>query len=853
MLSEIPRPAPSRAWFNFAEQVEARAVGVSLVAILGCFLAGMLALSPHIFPVSGNWMLVEVQKLHRGATLYGTDYTVSPPVIYVITDVVYRLFGAALQNFRIAGSAMLTGVLFLQYLVLRKAVPAWWAVLAIALTIVIYVKTPWEIYYSYLYVAYGFLFAGLLIAQKRTPAAMIAFGLFVGVSWMSKITIGGMAAISTLGYFGFVLCLAAACRDWNNVRMTALRAVQFSAGVLTGYLVPFGALAVLGIKVSLVGSFALIYAGGTKGTLAAVLTRPFLNLGKYAQITLSGSYSDTSTVALFLQNVYHQVSLEVLCGIVFVLSTAVLIWAVIKAIRAKEFYARAVDREFLAAVIAGGVSYASAMSNIFDTDQFIITVVYAAFCSFALARQFRGDESRGSAVYPFGAILFGGAASIGLLVGIGHPKPGLLDFIVWADFLALLFFVLVRGIRPVFVLLAAVLLVATFWTKYNLVTFNWWESNLLAKTSTLQTALGFYAPPMYYQYAEFTYHVGDCFRSAAQSPSAYAFPTSTLPYHILNVLPATRSVVHHADVFSAKYVGEEFERISAARAALLFLTAWTPQKMNEIDRDFAGGKPSSQTLMWRRLMPFARRNYRLIKTFVPNLYAGDEYNFPIQVWLRKDVGAVVTSCIATVPTAHLSVPASYDPDAARVSTVVFGPVGGGPSAIFPSIANDAVQGLNLTVPRNASNGFRFYSDGAKLKQRVAALDSSGNWSIAARAFKPGGGFWAALSDERVKFSINPYTDGLLKARQLVPVWFTYNGLAGTPAGSSYVGLVAQSVRPVLPYTLRTQPMRLRAADARETQIFVFDSSSLNYVLLNSIVTLEAHDRALERRLEQLEH
>lgn len=226
-----------------------------------------------------------------------------------------------------------------------------------------------------------------------------------------------------------------------------------------------------------------------------------------------------------------------------------------------------------------------------------------------------------------------------------------------------------------------------------------------------------------------------------------------------------------------------------------------------------------------------------------------------KTWILASAGvAVLVVGLAMLyrPAPHL---ATYAPSGPTLPTEIFGPLGGGPSDEFPSIANDAgpVPGFNFSVPKRSTNGYRFFNDGSAVRSVIAHLDAHGDWTIAGRAFKPGGGAWLAISDARVKTNIHPFTMGLDQALELHPVWYSYNGLAGTRAdGKRYVGLIAQDVQKVLPFAVSTRKLLLHPGDANPTDVLEVDASSLTYVLLNSIKQLAVQQDDLEARIHRLE-
>jgi hypothetical protein len=113
------------------------------------------------------------------------------------------------------------------------------------------------------------------------------------------------------------------------------------------------------------------------------------------------------------------------------------------------------------------------------------------------------------------------------------------------------------------------------------------------------------------------------------------------------------------------------------------------------------------------------------------------------------------------------------------------------------------------------------------------------------AAKPGDALWTVASDRRQKEDITPYQDGLSVLRQLVPVWFKYNGQGGsTRDGERHVGLIAQEVQPIAPYLVGSQPGKL-TPEGPETTLLHFKGNALLYMLINTV-------KELATRLDQAE-
>jgi hypothetical protein len=112
------------------------------------------------------------------------------------------------------------------------------------------------------------------------------------------------------------------------------------------------------------------------------------------------------------------------------------------------------------------------------------------------------------------------------------------------------------------------------------------------------------------------------------------------------------------------------------------------------------------------------------------------------------------------------------------------------------------------------------------------------------AYKAGGGSWTAVSDARIKTVEGDYTPGLAELLQLRPVTYRYRPNCGiTATATSYVGLIAQEVAPVLPDMVHTTNGIIDGQPV--TDLMALDVNELQYVLLNAIRELSARVEALE--------
>jgi hypothetical protein len=107
------------------------------------------------------------------------------------------------------------------------------------------------------------------------------------------------------------------------------------------------------------------------------------------------------------------------------------------------------------------------------------------------------------------------------------------------------------------------------------------------------------------------------------------------------------------------------------------------------------------------------------------------------------------------------------------------------------------------------------------------------------AWKYGGGSWLVFSDARSKENVHPFTDGLDVLEKIEPVNYTYNGLGQSPKGYEGIGVIAQDIEKVAPYTIAKRMGKLHPEDAEETELYSVDPSALTYVTINAIKELDA--------------
>ncbi len=134
-----------------------------------------------------------------------------------------------------------------------------------------------------------------------------------------------------------------------------------------------------------------------------------------------------------------------------------------------------------------------------------------------------------------------------------------------------------------------------------------------------------------------------------------------------------------------------------------------------------------------------------------------------------------------------------------------------------------------------------------------ALYSNGKFEVSIdNAVKPSTNTWTIASDARLKTNIRPFTDGLDVLTQIRPVRYYYNGLAGTPTENENIGIIAQEMQKIAPYTVGTSNVKLHPEDTQQTEILNYNSHAITYVTINAVKELNERVKMLEAKLLQME-
>jgi len=118
------------------------------------------------------------------------------------------------------------------------------------------------------------------------------------------------------------------------------------------------------------------------------------------------------------------------------------------------------------------------------------------------------------------------------------------------------------------------------------------------------------------------------------------------------------------------------------------------------------------------------------------------------------------------------------------------------------------------------------------------------------AGKPGSSLWIVSSDRRLKQEIEDYEDGLEEILQIHPVWYRYNGKYQLPTDKRFVGVIAQEIQKIAPYTVSSY-----TAEDEETgsqgEYLNYDGTAIIYMLVNATQEQQELIKAQQTEIEEL--
>jgi hypothetical protein len=201
------------------------------------------------------------------------------------------------------------------------------------------------------------------------------------------------------------------------------------------------------------------------------------------------------------------------------------------------------------------------------------------------------------------------------------------------------------------------------------------------------------------------------------------------------------------------------------------------------------------------------------------------------------------------------------------ATGVYGEV----TVVNPGAWSAGLRGINRgtagngvgTIGYHGGNGYGVYGEvvGANGGNAIVGVAPNGSWAghffgkievSIDNAIKPTTNTWTIFSDARLKRDIRPFSDGLDVLLQINPVRYYYNGLGGLPAEKENIGVIAQDMQRVAPYTVETSALKLHPEDTQKTEILTYNSNAITYVTINAVKELNDKITQLETRLEMME-
>lgn len=105
--------------------------------------------------------------------------------------------------------------------------------------------------------------------------------------------------------------------------------------------------------------------------------------------------------------------------------------------------------------------------------------------------------------------------------------------------------------------------------------------------------------------------------------------------------------------------------------------------------------------------------------------------------------------------------------------------------------------------------------------------------------------WDIPSDARYKKDVRPYTDGLSLLKKINPVRFRYNEKLGIPQDKDGIGILAQDIRKLMPYTVRENSLARTVVTKAERQYEVDEIDTARIEVLENPV-IDSHGFSVNR-------
>ena len=153
--------------------------------------------------------------------------------------------------------------------------------------------------------------------------------------------------------------------------------------------------------------------------------------------------------------------------------------------------------------------------------------------------------------------------------------------------------------------------------------------------------------------------------------------------------------------------------------------------------------------------------------------------------------------------------------------------------------------LYLSTLLSATNNYSLYSvaDAKSYFAGSVGIGTTGPTallSVNGTADKVGGGTWATICDVRLKKDTSAFKDGLSIIKKIHPIRYKHNGKGGIKdTSSTFIGVIAQDIQQIAPYTVGSFMAKLDSSDLQETQLFNYDPNALFYLFVNAFKELDS--------------
>ena len=191
---------------------------------------------------------------------------------------------------------------------------------------------------------------------------------------------------------------------------------------------------------------------------------------------------------------------------------------------------------------------------------------------------------------------------------------------------------------------------------------------------------------------------------------------------------------------------------------------------------------------------------------------------------------------------------SYYQNAANINSGTLAVAQGGTGQTSPGMSGNVLTSNGTTwVSSPAGWTISGNNEYAAVSGNVGIGTSTPNYQLQLStdsAAKPLTNTWTIASDRRLKKDIAPFTDGLDVIEKINPIRYRYNGLAGMPRDMEGIGVIAQEIQKVAPYTVGTFKAKLDENAESESELYDFNSHALTFVLINAVKELDERTKGL---------